>query len=389
MKILQYSIYIIFQLLFISSVYAQNLVPNASFESFKEEAIGQSLLENASYWENANQLKPGKYYGTPDHMFLNDKYDLKKLQSTFYPQDGKSAMGLITYMQRVSNYREYGEVKLLQPLQEGEAYRFTFYVNGGNKTTFGNIVTNGLGVSFTKDRLQQYVHEPLEVIPHFSIEDILYTTQWQKVTFDFIAEENYQYLTIGNFKFDHDLDIKYLFYDIDPQAYVFVDQVSLFHIPKDELSEDVKIIAQEKPAEESEQTAVVEEVVVAKVEEEKPKEKDDPLKGRELEEQYTFELDSDEFFVRLWDDKTEDGDIVSLLFNGKWVLKDYTLREKKKLKVDLKYEEGKENVLVMFAHSLGDTPPCTAAILISSKNKAKVRRMHSDLGTCGAIRFTR
>lgn len=68
--------------------------------------------------------------------------------------------------------------------------------------------------------------------------------------------------------------------------------------------------------------------------------------------------------VQLWDDTIEDGDMVTLLYNGKVVLQRYTLKAGKKM-LDLPLSPGKADTLQLRADNLGSTPPNTAAISVS------------------------
>ena len=60
----------------------------------------------------------------------------------------------------------------------------------------------------------------------------------------------------------------------------------------------------------------------------------------------------------MWDNLQEDGDIVSILVNGKIVLREYTLLNKPK-PVEIELQKGL-NTIVMYAHNLGEQSPNTA-----------------------------
>ncbi|MEN7551274.1 DUF1573 domain-containing protein [Rapidithrix thailandica] len=116
------------------------------------------------------------------------------------------------------------------------------------------------------------------------------------------------------------------------------------------------------------------------------KKQDNGLQGRQVKQQGTFKVDGNEIEIRLWDQRKVDGDVVSLKFNGEWVVKDYALRKRKKT-ILLTFDPDQKNELILFAKSLGKEPPNTAALSI--KNGKKVRRMslQADLNYCGSIRF--
>lgn len=369
--------------------FAQNLIPNESFEDYMEVTRGHAHLDNLKEWFNTNQNQPKTLYGTPDHMFINENQPLNGIKDNFKPHTGHSVLGLITYMQRVENYREYASIKLKNTLKKGEKYQFTAYISSGNNVAFGGIATNGLGIAFTKDKLKQYVYEPLiGTTPQYQLEDIFYQTQWKKISFTFTAEDALKYMTIGNFKDDVQTDLKYINYDIDPQCYIYIDDVSLIHIPSENPPEpEEEIVAQkEEPIvevkEEPEEIAEIEEVAPV------PPPKTLVYEERPVETQSSLYITSYDINVQIWDDKTIDGDIVTIFWNGENVVEYYELTAKKK-KFKVTYVPGKENRLILYAHNLGKIPPNTMAVGIKAGKKKRELNIRSDLGKCGAIQFKR
>lgn len=88
----------------------------------------------------------------------------------------------------------------------------------------------------------------------------------------------------------------------------------------------------------------------------------------------------------IWDDDLNDGDIISLNLNGKWVLRNFTVTKNIKL-VTATLDRYKPNLLVMYAHNLGSIPPNTAKLSFFDGEKQQVLSIKSDLSMCGAIRF--
>ncbi len=98
--------------------------------------------------------------------------------------------------------------------------------------------------------------------------------------------------------------------------------------------------------------------------------------GREVVEAKTIESNSGTARIQVWDDRTVDGDIISIYHNGKLVEENiYLLKEKKKLFVTL--ERGK-NVIVMHAVNLGETPPNSAAMSVNTGDKQYSMVLTSD-----------
>jgi hypothetical protein len=350
-----------------ASLFAQNRVPNPGFEDIKQKTAGQSAIENAEHWFNTNTKKNTPLFGTPDHMYAAPKSGGGyRNETVFSPHEGMSTAGVITHMQRVRDYREYFSVRLTQPLQIGDEYEVSCYITSGNNAPFGNIGTNGFGILLSEIPVEQYRHEPIYQKPHFMLDKVFFSMDWEKVIFRIKADRAYEYLTFGNFVNDYYLKKRYYTYDIDPQAYVFVDDVSVVpaNTRPDQPVGQPPILADTRPA---------------------PKQV--ALQGRQVNLQGTFKVEARTITVRVWDRKEKDGDVISLQYNGEWILQNYSLKKRKK-KLVVEYMPDAENQLIFFAHNLGTHPPNTAAILIeTSKHNKRYLDIRSDMNYCGAIRF--
>lgn len=110
------------------------------------------------------------------------------------------------------------------------------------------------------------------------------------------------------------------------------------------------------------------------------------LEGRKLMKKETgnITVDAEIIEVEVYDHMIQDGDIVSLNFNGEWILKRHKLTSEPfilKLKLN---PEGK-NFLVLHAENLGQRPPNTMAISYHVAGKRKLYVMNSDLNTSEVI----
>ena len=77
---------------------------------------------------------------------------------------------------------------------------------------------------------------------------------------------------------------------------------------------------------------------------------------------------SDKITIYIWDANQEDGDKISLIANGKYLLENYTTKRKRK-KIKYKLKKG-ENIIETTAENLGSTPPNTSRIeIVDSKTK--------------------
>ena len=98
----------------------------------------------------------------------------------------------------------------------------------------------------------------------------------------------------------------------------------------------------------------------------------------------TIRVDSAKIEMNLYDHMIQDGDILSLNFNGDWILENHSLESKpKKLKLQLN-QTGK-NYLLLHAENVGTRPPNTMAISYYYKGKKKQIMLKSDLNSSELI----
>ncbi len=108
---------------------------------------------------------------------------------------------------------------------------------------------------------------------------------------------------------------------------------------------------------------------------------------RSVEIQDCYNSSSKQVDLILWDCGVEDNDTVSLYLNGQWVLKNFRLT-KAPFSLPVQLNNG-ENILVLYAHNLGDIPKNTAAVAVKNPySEQEVGMMISDQNTCGAIRIS-
>jgi hypothetical protein len=96
---------------------------------------------------------------------------------------------------------------------------------------------------------------------------------------------------------------------------------------------------------------------------------------------------ADQVRIEVWDKTIVDGDVITLIWNGKVVLDHHLVtREHKVLILELKRGE---NLLIMHAENMGRIPPNTAAVAVFRGEKPEVYTLNSDLGKSEAIRIVR
>ena len=109
------------------------------------------------------------------------------------------------------------------------------------------------------------------------------------------------------------------------------------------------------------------------------------LKDREIQmSTRTIKVDSLKFEVALYDHMIEDGDIISLNFNGDWIVEKMPLKsEAKKLKLMLN-SEGK-NYFILHAENVGRRPPNTMAVDYFYRGRKHQIILKSDLNVSEMI----
>ncbi len=108
--------------------------------------------------------------------------------------------------------------------------------------------------------------------------------------------------------------------------------------------------------------------------------------NRTIEDADMVTVDDRVIKIAVWDTEEIDGDIVSLNFNGKWILDKYKLKRKKK-KLRVQIVPNQDNYLILYAHNEGSRPPNTAAFTIIDSRGKKHIALSSDLNSCGTLNF--
>ena len=110
------------------------------------------------------------------------------------------------------------------------------------------------------------------------------------------------------------------------------------------------------------------------------------LEGRNVlkKEEGSIVVDEQLIEVKVYDHMIQDGDIVSLNFNGEWILRRHRLTSDP-LTLSLKLNQEGKNYLVLHAENLGQRPPNTMAISYFAGGKKQQYIMNSDLNTSEVI----
>ncbi len=189
---------------------AQNLVTNGDFEqSFKNPCrfISDSKVNISDYL--VDWRSPTK--GTSDPWYTSDTitdYCTQNLKGIGYlAHSGTRCAGIYTaaivngvlHLGDEPNYREYLQTKLRKPLQKGQLYTVEVYCR---RHPYAGTITNNLGFYFSVGSTNATMNSwlPLPVKPQINIEQTIDSfKEWVKIGGCFVADDKYDYLTIGNF----------------------------------------------------------------------------------------------------------------------------------------------------------------------------------------------
>lgn len=178
---------------------SQNLVPNGSFEQYRNCPHQDNLLIEATPWYNPNRA-------TPD--FYNHCFDFGQLILT--PHSGQGVARL--YFDQ--GWEEYLGVRLTKPLNAGECYYFEMYIA---TDTPAKYITETVGAAFSKQPLTGTTTDMLNVSPQIldrTPKASVSNLKWQQVSGFLDAKGGEEYLTIGSFyKTPPFLGYYYLFVD--------------------------------------------------------------------------------------------------------------------------------------------------------------------------------
>jgi hypothetical protein len=110
------------------------------------------------------------------------------------------------------------------------------------------------------------------------------------------------------------------------------------------------------------------------------------LDGRPINRQRDIKVGLRRLRLYVWDADKVDGDVISLSYNGKWLLQNYPIKKQKHM-IEIELEEDADNRLILYAEDEGRFPPNTAALTFFDGKKERNLSLVSTRNFCGAIRF--
>jgi hypothetical protein len=178
-------------------LYGQNLIPDGSAENVAEcpSSFGNIDVYTSS-WQS--------FRGSPDYWHscsTNEGLGWDNSLGFQEPRTGNGYLGLFTFSKNLSNAREYLGVELTNSMTVGQEYYLTFYVSRAHQANTFNAATNNIGALFLlEDNLNPEEQGPTPNFATFNeLEIVEDTINWVEMSYQFIADEAYQFIAFGNF----------------------------------------------------------------------------------------------------------------------------------------------------------------------------------------------
>ena len=190
-------------LAFCTTIFSQNLVPNPDFETFIQcpagyhPGFGSLPCEpwiaptngSSDYFNSCNM----GVVGVPNNAF-----------GTQPAHSGVAYAGGLYYYAGISNYREYIQVQLTEPLMAGQSYIVSLYYSLGELT----CSIDKLGVYLSETQITAPGNTlPLNVQPQLELMLPVDNVEWRYFSGCFIAVGGEEWITIGNFYSDTEITV--------------------------------------------------------------------------------------------------------------------------------------------------------------------------------------
>jgi len=182
--------------------FAQNLVPNYSFEQYDTCPSLGDQIQYATGWSKYSSSNT-----TPDYYNTCSSSNAQGIPQSFWcyqpeHRNCNAYAGLVTWSS-VANYREYTGIQLSQPLTIGQNYFISFITVMGelfDGTYYNSMPTNNIGIRLSTVAFNGSNPCPMNNFAHLYYIPILNDTiNWYRVSGSIIADSAYNYLVIGNF----------------------------------------------------------------------------------------------------------------------------------------------------------------------------------------------
>lgn len=208
--------------------FAQNLVPNPSFEQYDTCPTSTNQVKYATGW--SIDINSSDYFNSCANS--GSVVDVPNTSLGYQcPANGNAFCGFHAFkgiLPALAQYREYFGRALSSPLNIGEKYYISFKISLADESY---CAVNKVGIKFTNINYGDTTLLPVP-IPVMNNNASFYTniiisdtSGWTTISGTFIADSSYQYVIIGNF-FDNSHTDTCLFHgNICYNSYYFIDDI--------------------------------------------------------------------------------------------------------------------------------------------------------------------
>ena len=192
---------------------SQNLVPNPSFEQIYSCPTNGSQFDGYVYdWFNPNGSTPNLLNECSPPFPINSGNVPYNVWGFQWARTGKGYTLIVVYEDYKDEGREYCSVKLDTNLEVGKKYIVGFYCSVSSADSITNLSWSNkgsnysidcLGLLFSDTAIHSSTLDTLPYIPQLINQTgnfLSDTVNWMLVSWEYIANGNEKYITIGNFK---------------------------------------------------------------------------------------------------------------------------------------------------------------------------------------------
>lgn len=206
--------------------WAQNLVPNSSFEQYTDCPNGQGQISYAAPWYSA--------WGTVNY------YDSCSIGNYNVPNGlggggvantgaAYTGMGVYVPVSGFENAREFAEVELVSQLISGEKYQVEFHVSLADSAWYA---ISNMSACLTANGIGNNLNTIFGLTPQIQNLDTLFLdkkNEWMKISGSFYADGTERYIAVGNFRNDQYTDTMFVYQGQSnwKQAHYYLDDVSV------------------------------------------------------------------------------------------------------------------------------------------------------------------
>lgn len=229
-------------------IFAQNLVPNPSFEE---------LSTCDFYFDEFDKVKSWKGYSfTPDLFNACCVTPYLRVPNNIFDNQtaatGKGYAGILTYHQDQKRYKnEIIGAKLLQKLHKGKKYRVSFKLSFAKD--YSQYASNNIGLLFSNQPDSSYNSQ----LVHLNCSEVMDNSDvWQEISGVFLADQDYEYVLIGNFFLEKQTKLIRQEGGNFVAAYYFIDDVKVVETQESEKEAPVTIVEAKEEAEKIEAATI-------------------------------------------------------------------------------------------------------------------------------------